>query len=972
MGVTNVLTAQTCDAPNSCIETPGFGTAPASATCSGNLDVSPIISETFDGGFGIFTADAPINDADGVNDLSVSTAGDTPSPGTGPETTPSCNGNMNVGEFIYLEGATAEAGETHCMTATVTLPAITADTTGPIIISFWYHMFGANIGTLEVFVDGNSEFSVSGQQQTANCQAWLRGEVDVTALAGASPTVQICMSEGNGAFSSFESDIAIDQFEVYACALDNVDPMITCRDTVIQLDATGMTNLNTEDLLVSATDNNEVADTTGSVLPLDCDDVALGTVTITDAVTITDGAGNTASCDVTVTVFDTISPTITCRDTLIFLDATGMIMLNTVEMVTAAADNCAMVDTTGFMFTFDCSAAPTPSVTFTDVATVTDASGNATSCTAMIEVRDTTPPTIVCRDTLLFLDATGIVSLQVEELIVSIDDNCMMIDTMLPDPNPFVFDCEDAPTPAVFFRDVVQVTDAGGNVTTCSSVIEVRDTTPPTIVCRDTLLFLDATGIVSLQVEDLIVSIDDNCMMIDTMLPDPNPFVFDCEDAPTPVRVFRDVVQVTDAGGNVSTCTSLIEVRDSTPPVLVCRDTILFLDDNGIVSMPIEALIVSIDDNCMMIDTMLPDPNPFVFDCEDAPTPVRVFRDVVQVTDAGGNVSMCTSLIEVRDSTPPVVVCMDTTLYVDAASAASLSYSDVMLTVDDNCMMNDTVFAADLTVSCADVGTPIVEPAAVTVTDAGGNMVACSVTVTVLDTIRPVVTCRDTTIYLSDNGFASVAPGELVELTDNCPLPAPVLNALVAFNCAAAGTTTPFEQIRTDANGNTSLPCTVNVTVLDTISPVAICTDTTIYLDAAGAVSIDTELLADATDNCSATATAEGVQDYGCGDVGTADIMVTATDASGNTDMCTAVITILDTISPVAICTDTTIYLDATGAVSLDTELLADATDNCDVTAVAEGVQDYDCGDVGTDDITVTATDASGNTDMCTAVVTVL
>ena len=156
----------------------------------------------------------------GANDLTVSTAGDTPSFGTGPETTAGCNGSTNDGEFIFLEGSFTLAGETHCMTANIPIPAANPPAlNGPFYLSFWYHMFGDNIGTLTVNVDGGAvEFTETGQQQTANCQPWLQGAIDVSAYAGMSPSVQICMTEGNGAISTFESDISIDHIQVFACA----------------------------------------------------------------------------------------------------------------------------------------------------------------------------------------------------------------------------------------------------------------------------------------------------------------------------------------------------------------------------------------------------------------------------------------------------------------------------------------------------------------------------------------------------------------------------------------------------------------------------------------------------------------------------------------------------------------------------------------------------------------------------------
>jgi regulation of enolase protein 1 (concanavalin A-like superfamily) len=210
---------QTCTAPSQCMATPGFGEAPASHICPPDFIIEEIFLEDFDGGFGVFSEDpVPV----GSNDFTVSTNGDTPSFGTGPETTASCDGGSNDGEFIFLEGSFHMPGERHCVSATISLPAPSPTVALPYTMSFWYHMFGDNIGTMDIEINGGLEFTVSGQQQTQNCQPWLQGDIDVSAYAGTDIDVKICMSEGNGAISTFESDISIDHIQVFGCRPKNI------------------------------------------------------------------------------------------------------------------------------------------------------------------------------------------------------------------------------------------------------------------------------------------------------------------------------------------------------------------------------------------------------------------------------------------------------------------------------------------------------------------------------------------------------------------------------------------------------------------------------------------------------------------------------------------------------------------------------------------------------------------------------
>ena len=59
-------------------------------------------------------------------------------------------------------------------------------------------------------------------------------------------------------------------------------------------------------------------------------------------------------------------------------------------------------------------------------------------------------------------------------------------------------------------------------------------------------------------------------------------------------------------------------------------------------------------------------------------------------------------------------------------------------------------------------------------------------------------------------------------------------------------------------------------------------------------------------------------QYFDCTDTGTTvTVTLTATDAAGLTDTCTANVTIIDQVAPTAVCQDITVQLDATGNVTI-------------------------------------------------------
>ena len=102
--------------------------------------------------------------------------------------------------------------------------------------------------------------------------------------------------------------------------------------------------------------------------------------------------------------------------------------------------------------------------------------------------------------------------------------------------------------------------------------------------------------------------------------------------------------------------------------------------------------------------------------------------------------------------------------------------------------------------------------------------------------------------------------------------------------------------------------------------------------------------------------------------VGPNDVTFTATDSHGNQTSCTFVITVLDTEDPVAVCQDFTIVLDVAGNGSLTAaDLDGGSTDNCDVAALTLTASQtaFTCADAGTVDVTLTVTDAAGNSSTC-------
>src|SRR5439155_1688943 len=114
------------------------------------------------------------------------------------------------------------------------------------------------------------------------------------------------------------------------------------------------------------------------------------------------------------------------------------------------------------------------------------------------------------------------------------------------------------------------------------------------------------------------------------------------------------------------------------------------------------------------------------------------------VTDNNGNSQSATATVTVVDSVPPVPVCQDLTLQLDATGHGTITPEQINNGSTDACgvaslSLDKTSF------DCSNVGTNSVT---LTVTDNNGNSSTCSATVTVVDSVAPVTVCQDLTVQL--------------------------------------------------------------------------------------------------------------------------------------------------------------------------------------------------------------------------------
>ena len=650
--------------------------------------------------------------------------------------------------------------------------------------------------------------------------------------------------------------------------------------------------------------------------------------------TATDQTGNVASCMQTVLVVDTTAPTISCPPPFTLPVNSGCSYVGTLGAPTVA-DNCTGIG--AIVVTND--ASPTLPLGVNEVTwTARDGEGNSSSCTQLITVEDTIPPSLACPPD--FTVATNSGCTYVGSIgSPTASDNCSTV--VVGNNVPFQFPLGDTVV-------TWTATDQAGNASSCSQVVTIIDEQPPMLVCPD----------------DLAVSADVNCgfdgdlgqaRATDNCSLPAQIVVSDNRPEQFPLGETVVIWTAADESGNSVTCEQRVTVEDTTPPELSCpsdrtRGTTFGCVYDGSLGD------VVVTDNCTVTGAILV--------TNDAPAELDLGLNVVTWTaiDARGNVATCAQEILVVDEIPPEISCPSPrTRDVDAGCTFTGGVGQA--TANDNCST-----AGELSIA-NDVSDPLplgLNVVTWTATDAAGNVSTCTQEVVVVDSEPPTIVCGDAVVFEVNGGCAYTGPLEgQPAVSDNCSSAEQLVvgnDAPVQFPLGA----TLVTWVVADEAGNTT-ECTQVVTVLDRQLPSISCPDA-VTLSANDRCSyVGTHGAATATDNCSApemiTLGHDGPSAF---PPGVTVVRWTASDEAGNVATCSQEVTVVDDESPFLQC-----------PASFDAEPNADCiydgpfgnpiiADNCssvdDVVIASDAPETFP---IGSTAVTWSATDAAGNLAIC-------
>ncbi len=534
---------------------------------------------------------------------------------------------------------------------------------------------------------------------------------------------------------------------------DNTPPAAACQDATVQLDAFGNGAVTVSQVDNGCSDNCGV--TSISIYPYEfnCSNVGPNSVTLT----VTDVNNNSATCSAVVTVEDDIAPVAGCQDITVSLNQFGYVTVSGSQINNGSSDACGILSLTASPNTFYCSNTGDNPVTLV----VTDNNGNSSGCSSVVTVVDDSPPSASCQSITVELNGDGTASITASDIDYGSDDNCGVASFSV---SPDAFTCANVGANNV----ILTVTDANSNSSLCSAVVTVQDNTVPDAVCKDITVFLNGAGNVSINADDINDGSFDACGIISSGV---SPSSFNCSNVgDNPVTL-----TVGDANGNSSGCVSLVTVVDNTPPVAVCTDFSVQLDNLGEATITSAEVDGGSSDACGIALLQISNDK---FGCDDVgPNTVTL-----TVIDNYGNVSTCEALVLVQDKAPVVALCQNVTVYLDANGLATVTASQLDNGSHDNCGISD--ISADVTTfTCADIGANSVT---ITVTDNSGNSSECTSTVTVGDNIPPSALCRNVTVTLS-GGTASITVADINNGSfDNCGVSS--LSAMpLTFNCSNIG-----------------------------------------------------------------------------------------------------------------------------------------------------------------------------------------
>ena len=598
--------------------------------------------------------------------------------------------------------------------------------------------------------------------------------------------------------------------------------------------------------------------------------------------------------------------------------------------------------------------------------TALDACSNDTTFEQTITIQDITNPTITCPANQAQNAINGVnTTLSNYTTMATISDNCSSNVNITVTQTPAIGSTQSVGTVNV----TLTATDECGNTSNCnfdvvitgtSSITWTNQPTNTTIACDASSLPANtglATATTTCSSGGLLIT------SFDATAPGA------CINASTITRTWS----ATDNCGNIETFDQIITIQDITTPTITCPVNQAQTAANGVnTTLSSYITMATTSDNCSSNANITVTQTPAIGSTQNVGT-VNV---TLTATDECNNSSNCNFDVVITAATTVITWTNQPTNTTIACDASSLPANTGLATATTTCVSGGLlVTSLDVTAAGACVNASTITRTW-TATDNCGNSETFNQTVVIQDVISPTITCPSNQVQISTNGINTILNDytSMATISDNCSNNA---NITVTQSPAISSTqnigTVNITLTATDECGNSS-NCNFDVVISGSASITWINqpANTTIACDASSLPANTGSATASTT--CSSgglLVTSSDVTTPGaCVNASTITRTWNATDNCGNSETFNQIITIQDIINPSITCPANQAQTAANGVNSIlnDYTSMATISDNCSSNANISVTQSPAVGstqNVGTVNITLTATDECGNTSNC-------
>lgn len=491
-------------------------------------------------------------------------------------------------------------------------------------------------------------------------------------------------------------------------------------------------------------------------------------------VTATDGNGCQQNLSVVIASLDTLAPSLAVQNIIVYLDTNGEAAVSAAHFDIGSSDDCGITNWALSQTAFDCSSLGTTTVALS----ATDGTGNTAETSAIVTVFDTLAPSLACPASVTVSGCNAAVSYALPTVL----DNCPF------DPSRLQLVAGLAAGeafPTGMTQQQFTYADVAGNVGTCSFEVTVVPALEVSLSSQNAACYGACNGALALSISgglqpyqilwstgqsgtslsslcagqySATITDNDGCSMtVGSTLTEPAPLLLNIAEAVSPLcptdlsgsisaqasggtgpyqyhwsngssesqltglGIGTYALTLTDANGCAEASAATLSPTDLTPPTLALQNLVLSLNANGSVQVTPAMFDAGSTDTCGIVSWTVA---PTSFHCGD----VGVQTVVISATDANGNTAIGTATVTVEDNTPPTIDCPQNL----AVSYCNANFNFNLPIVVDNCGGDNpqpTLLAGLPPGSTFPFGTTIETYG---YTDAGGNSVSCSFTVTVL------------------------------------------------------------------------------------------------------------------------------------------------------------------------------------------------------------------------------------------------